>query len=219
MCKDIELFEQINRNFNHGKLNLANSACADIEGIGTVSFETCTSGKRKAIELGDTLFIPDLRANLISVGKITDKGYKVVFSDTKAKVIDRTDKVLLTAKRKKGLYYFSAPTDATAGRSPDRMTRRRWRRKIPSKTGTFAWDILMSNLSEAIKTGSIRGIDVKDISEEFQCHVWLQGKMCRAPFPKASERVTGTGQHTFRRLWPDESRFTQKETIFCYLYR
>lgn len=78
MCKDIESFAQINRNFNRGKLNLANSACADIEEISTASLETCTSGKRKAIELSDTLFIPDLRVNLISVGKITDKGHKRV---------------------------------------------------------------------------------------------------------------------------------------------
>ncbi|KMQ86250.1 retrovirus-related pol polyprotein from transposon tnt 1-94 [Lasius niger] len=52
----------------------------------------------------------------------------------------------------------------------------------------------VQSLREAIKSGSIQGIDVEDISEDFQCHVCLQGKMCRAPFPKVSERVTAKGQ-------------------------
>lgn len=122
MCKDIELFAQIDQNLNRGKLNLANSAYADIEGIGTVEFETCTSDKRKAIEFGNTLFIPDLRMNLISVDKITDKEHKV-FSDTKAEVIDRTDKVCCSRGNEKGDFIiFPRRQTPTAGRSPNRTT-------------------------------------------------------------------------------------------------
>nr|CAD7256925.1 unnamed protein product [Timema shepardi] len=37
VCGSIESFAQISRNFDHGKLNLANGTCMDIEGIDTVS--------------------------------------------------------------------------------------------------------------------------------------------------------------------------------------
>lgn len=197
VCKNIESFTNINRNIDRGKLNLANSAHANIEGLGNVSFEACASGERKAIELSDTLFVPDLRANLISVGKITDKGHKVVFSRTKAEVVDRADKVLLTAKREGGLYYLSTPMDAECRKvcEPDDAT------KTVRKNTLENWHIRMGHLNiqslrEAIKKGYIRGIDVDNVNEDFQCQVCLQGKMCRPPFPKASERVTTKGQLT-----------------------
>ncbi|XP_070155837.1 uncharacterized protein [Polyergus mexicanus] len=114
------------------------------------------SGKRKTIEFSDTLFIPDLWANLISVGKITDKGHKVVFIDTKAEVIDRADKILLTAKRERGLYYFLELTNAECRKisGTDDAT------KTAKKNILEDWHIRMGHLNvqslrKAIKTGSI----------------------------------------------------------------
>lgn len=220
MCGDIESFANIDRNFNRGKLNLANSACADIEGIGRASFETRASGKRKAVELGDTLFVPDLRANLISVGKITDKGHKVMFSDKKAEVIDSADRVLITAMRKGGLYYLPTLTDAEC-------------RKISvsndatetTKMSTLEdWHIRMghlnvSSLRKAIKEGSIRGINVENIGEDFQCQVCLQGKISRPPFPKSSRRMTDKGQLTHSDVCGPMSHLAWKETVFRHLHR
>lgn len=197
MCRNIESFASIDRNFNRGKLNLANSACADIEGIGCASFETRASGKRKAVELSDALFIPDLRANLISVGKITDKGHKVVFSDKKAEVIDSADRVLITAKREGGLYYLPTLTDAECRKISESNDAT----KTIKRNTLEDWHIRMGHLNvqslrEAIKAGSIQGINIENIGENFQCQVCLQGKMSRAPFPKFSERVTDKGQLT-----------------------
>ena len=46
---------------------------------------------------------------------------------------------------------------------------------------------------DTIKSGSIQGTNIEGIDEDFECSVCLQGKMCRAPFPKASKRKTEVG--------------------------
>lgn len=198
MCKDIESFTQINRNFDHGKLNLANSACTNIEGTGIVSTETNTNGHRKVIEFRDVLYILDLRTNLVSVSKVTDKEYKVIFSETKTEIVDRDDNVLLTAKRENGLYHFRGLADAECmkicGQNDTRHTTRTSKRNSLEDWHIRMGHLNVQSLREAIRTGSIQGVNVEDISEDFECSVCIQGKMCRTPFPEVSERVTGPGE-------------------------
>ena len=50
-------------------------------GIGTISFEMESS---KPFILKDVMHVPGLKKNLISVAKLEDKGYDVVFSEGKA---------------------------------------------------------------------------------------------------------------------------------------
>lgn len=42
-----------------------------------MQFGADVSGERKNVSLSDVLHVPDLRTNLVSVGKITDRGYEV----------------------------------------------------------------------------------------------------------------------------------------------
>lgn len=46
-----------------------------------------------------------LRTNLLSVGKITDRGYKVTLDKEKVVVVDKKGNTILTAERKNSLYY------------------------------------------------------------------------------------------------------------------
>jgi len=90
-----------------------------------------------------------------------------VFSDTKAEVIDRADRVLLTVKREGGLYYFSEMPDAECRKisGPDDAAR------IVKKDTLEDWHIRMGylnvrSLREAIRTGSIQGVNVENINED-----------------------------------------------------
>lgn len=58
------------------------------------------SGDRK---VKNTLYVPDLRVNLISIGKITDKGREVIFTDKKAEVVESSGYELLNMKRENEL--------------------------------------------------------------------------------------------------------------------
>ena len=146
------------------------------------------------ITLNDTLYVPDLHTNLVSIGKITDKGHNVLFSKTKAEVINHDGEVLLTAERENDLYFLRDFTDPEC----KNIFQVNVAERILKKNSLEDWHIRMGHLNiqslrQAIKTGSIQGINIEGIDEDFECSVCLQGKMCRAPFPRASKRITEVG--------------------------
>lgn len=71
-----------------GKLHLANNASMDIKARGNVHIQVSLGQKTKRVKLIDALHVPDLRTNLMSVGKITDKGYRVIFEKDSAEIIN-----------------------------------------------------------------------------------------------------------------------------------
>lgn len=59
-------------------IRLANDATSVVKARGNVEIITSIGDTNKRIRLENTLHVPDLRANLLSVAKITNKGYEVV---------------------------------------------------------------------------------------------------------------------------------------------
>lgn len=88
-----------------GILKLASNVTTEVKGKGIVRMSASNGKSSQIIEFKDTLYVPNLRTNLISVSKITDKGYDIVFSNDIANVVDKTGKTILTAVRKGNLYY------------------------------------------------------------------------------------------------------------------
>ncbi|XP_012155337.1 uncharacterized protein LOC105664634 [Ceratitis capitata] len=79
-------------------------ACADVKGKGTVQLRVAGGMGERQIEFKNTLFVPDLRTNLISVAKITDKGHTVAFYKTETFVNDASGKITFIADRRGDLY-------------------------------------------------------------------------------------------------------------------
>lgn len=85
----------------HGRIFAANKGGNQIVAKGTaVVSPTCG----EEISVNDVQFVPDLAANLLSVGKIVDKGYTVVFSRKGCKVIDEDGTCVATGSRSNGLF-------------------------------------------------------------------------------------------------------------------
>lgn len=147
------------------------------------------------LELSETLFVPDLRTNLISIGKVTDAGYNVIFRDSEAEVVDRSGNILITAKRESGLYYLHGLNNTQCKNAIELNVTT----ITPKENSLQDWHFRMGHLNvkvlkEAIKTGSIVGVKMEDSSDDFQCRVCLQGKMSRPPFPRESKRSTTPGE-------------------------
>ena len=87
------------------KLGLANDSSADVLAKGEIHFSANVLGEVRSFRLKDALHVPDLRTNLLSVGKITDNGFSVTFNKNKTTVNDSEGKTKLTADRINGLYY------------------------------------------------------------------------------------------------------------------
>ncbi|KRY08168.1 hypothetical protein T12_17085 [Trichinella patagoniensis] len=54
-------------------LSLANNKSTEIMGTGTANLEIPGSDEMRSVKLHNTLYVPDLRSNLLSVAKITEK--------------------------------------------------------------------------------------------------------------------------------------------------
>ncbi|XP_011859363.1 PREDICTED: uncharacterized protein LOC105556859 [Vollenhovia emeryi] len=103
ICKDVDLFTETNE-VESGRLKSASDASAEIKMRGTAAITTVIGGKRRDIALNETLHVPKLRMNLLSVSKIADKGYRVNFDKRRAEIIDSSGHTKLIAKWVGDLY-------------------------------------------------------------------------------------------------------------------
>ncbi|KRX61463.1 hypothetical protein T06_13565 [Trichinella sp. T6] len=65
-------------------LSLANNKSTEIMGTGTANLEILGSDGMTNVKLDNTLYVPDLRSNLLSVAKITEEGFQVIFQENSA---------------------------------------------------------------------------------------------------------------------------------------
>lgn len=107
--------QKVNQN-----LNLANNVSTKIQGKGTLGLKVSTnSNNEKNIKLDDALLVPDLRANLLSVAKIVDKGNVVLFKRKIALIKDNNNKVKMVADRVGDLFYLREASTAAANCVPE----------------------------------------------------------------------------------------------------
>ncbi|CAD6208554.1 GSCOCG00010547001-RA-CDS, partial [Cotesia congregata] len=103
LCGDQECFKSMSESSNI-KLILASQASTQVKGKGVVHLPVSSSSGYKVYEFKDTLYVPDLRTNLISVAKITNKEHEVTFRRNDAYVRDEHGNINVIADRKGDLY-------------------------------------------------------------------------------------------------------------------
>ncbi|GJQ73485.1 hypothetical protein Trydic_g13842 [Trypoxylus dichotomus] len=106
ICKESREFVQI-ADSERGQLNLENQESTEIVANGTATFMTKVHGEVKIISLHDALHVPTLRANLLSIGKMMDKGYDGLFRTNGPLIVDKDDVTKLVANRVGELYCMS----------------------------------------------------------------------------------------------------------------
>ncbi|KRX52361.1 Retrovirus-related Pol polyprotein from transposon TNT 1-94 [Trichinella sp. T9] len=67
-------------------LSLANNKSTEIMGTGTANLEILGSDGMTNVKLDNTLYVPDLRSNLLSVAKITEEGFQFIAATDESKV-------------------------------------------------------------------------------------------------------------------------------------
>lgn len=186
LCNETNKFSNFTEVLSE-KLNLASNMSTPITGKGAIHLNAEVNGQNRNLNLENVLYVPDLRTNLLSVSKITNKGYKVIFDEKSVKVIDNDGKIQLVAPRVNGLYYIreseqdcnSATTIASE--------------KVPPMSQTEIWHrrmghLNLKDLSSSNRNGTVHGMEIKSSECDFNCDVCILGKMVKSPFPKKSER-------------------------------
>ncbi|KMQ92280.1 retrovirus-related pol polyprotein from transposon tnt 1-94 [Lasius niger] len=132
--------------------------------------------------------------NLLSVSKVTDRDYRVVFDKQKAAFIDQGGHTRLIAKRIGDLYLIEGASLHSCQNAEGEATKSD--RSTTSDDITRSWHRWMGHLNfrdliRASKSGAIRGINVQGGIEDSNCEICIQRKMTRgSSFPKESDRKT-----------------------------
>lgn len=106
MCSEKTKFEGVT---TKKTLNLANNDSTEIMRTGTVKLKT---KKGLVAKLEETLYVLNLRSNLLSVAKIAEHGLEVTFRKNEAIVKNpKTDKKLIIAHQNGNLYYVDKSTE------------------------------------------------------------------------------------------------------------
>lgn len=165
-----------------GKVDLANKSSIDIKDKGTISLTSNFDGQIKNININNVLHVSELRTNLLSVGKLCDKGFKVIFEIDGATVVDQDLKATLKADRhKNGLYYLRTSllednTELDDRTNAEFSSAEIWHRKM----GHLNYHDLM----KCHRNNAVQGMKLTKYREYITCEICARGKVTKAPFPK-----------------------------------
>jgi hypothetical protein len=84
------------------KVRIGNGDCITAKGKGTIAITTNSGTKT----ISDVLYVPDIDQNLLSVGKLIEKGMKVVFENQSCYIFDAAGQKILQAKMRGKSFSF-----------------------------------------------------------------------------------------------------------------
>lgn len=153
-------------------------------GVGTGVFRGMNDqGTAVKVKLSEVYHVPTLAGSLLSVSKITDEGYEVVFNKTMCKVV-KDDVIYLIGERRGSLYHLKAGPERVLVTVADHSQQciHLWHRRLGHRNS----DAIMRKVREEMGTGmAVQRCGVQSI-----CGTCCEGKQSRASFPKDSESRT-----------------------------
>ena len=109
LCNSQQKFKKVNYE-NAETLNLATNSSTKIIGKGQVQLSTKVARTRKNVTIFYVSCVSELRTNLVSVSKMRDKRYNVIFDDKSVTVVTGEIKIMgnieLTESRRGNLYFL-----------------------------------------------------------------------------------------------------------------
>ncbi|PKA58529.1 Retrovirus-related Pol polyprotein from transposon TNT 1-94 [Apostasia shenzhenica] len=93
MTYDKELFKEL-KSTESKKVRIGNGEYIAVKGKGTVAIASCSGTKL----ITDVLYVPDIDQNLLSVGQLIDKGFKVMFMEKTCVTEDATNQKIFKVK-------------------------------------------------------------------------------------------------------------------------
>lgn len=160
-------------------LNLANNQTTIISGVGKTRLNVDNNGgENRAVNLDTVYYVPDLRSNLFSVSKITDKGYEVCLNRDEAVVMNKKSQIVLRAERKGNLYFVKDgetgyKADVThEGKPSDKL--RTWHE--------IMGHVNVSTLTQIQRRGVVKEMKFEESANLPGCEVCAKEKISRLPF-------------------------------------
>lgn len=182
MCNERKRFTELRRT-KQSKITTAANHSTNSSSEGEINLVVNNYGERNNIKLKDTMFVPELRNNLMSVPTITEKGYTVIFKKEYAIVKRRDGSIALTASKKNNIYEVNEIRNQAMLASEvndNKLTR--WHQRYGHLNIN---DLKKSKVKEMVK-----GIEFSGKIDNFQCDICDKNKINIQPFRSSENRET-----------------------------
>lgn len=137
-------------------------------------------GVKMNVRLDNVLHVPSLAGNLLSVSRITDLGFRVLFGETECHIL-KGEQSVLVGQRKGGLYHLKQAPEKAFLVDPKHtdLCRHLWHRRFGHRDVNAVDKIVRDNLGYGLK---LEPCEVQSV-----CGPCCEGKMIRESFPKVSD--------------------------------
>lgn len=164
-------------------IKTANGELTKVYGFGSGTITCITDkGQRQRITITDAMYVPDLDSNLLSVSKLTQKGFEVSFNEKSCK-ITKNNSIIAVADLSYNLYKLRTSESALlTSQQHNVQCQHAWHRKLGHRDINAIKDLEVKQLASGIK--------IKDCGLRSVCECCIRGKMSRIPFPQESNSKT-----------------------------
>ena len=192
MTYDQDLFREIDRTAI-SKVRIGNGEYIPVKGKGTVAIESLTGLKL----ISDVLFVPDIDQNLLSVGQLVEKGFKVCFEDKNCIIKDAEGREVFNIKMKGKSFALNMLEDEQIAAAQHENNTMLWHKRL----GHFHHNVVLY-----MKKNQIVEI-LPDLEKELPiCAVCQYGKQTRLHFPKKQCRNQHKNYNWFTQMLVDLRR-------------
>ena len=176
MTSDLELFRDLDRS-QVSTVRIGNGDYIMVKGKGTIAIESCTCTKL----ISDLMYVPDINQNLLSVGRLVEKSFSVIFKKKQCLINDaKNDKVFRIKLRNKS-FSLDPMEEKQAAYPIVENNAEIWHKRL----GYFHYTTIL-NMQRKERVHGIPHLE----SELPGCKACQYGKQARFPFQKSSWRAT-----------------------------
>lgn len=182
MCRDRALFTSI-ASTSEKSVIVGNGAVISVLGCGQMAVQVSNGTKWIDTVIDNVLYVPELKTNLFSVNRATDRGYVMMTDDSSCKFY-KNNVVCAVAKRIGRSYYmelrYTRECEIASTAKLLQTDLNEWHKRLAHQNFNYVKDILKKN-----------NIDVKQTSTP-ECESCLVGKIHRLPFGNSEHVSTKT---------------------------
>jgi hypothetical protein len=179
-------------------LTAANKESFMAHGIGDVIVSVPDGDKMNTIRLTRVLYTPNIGFMLVSIGRINNSGFFSTFSAGRCEICDDEGQ-LLAVIPKVGAVYKTPHVPPSDGGTANTVVKRMTLQDLHERMG----HISPRAMKDLVRSGIIVGVDISDLSQDYECQACILAKSTRKSVPKVreGERALTFGDEIHSDLW------------------
>lgn len=182
MCNN----DQSSVNLNNGeksKVCVASKHVLNSPGVGDVNLKTKINSREiNSVKVTNTMYVPELRNNLLSVSSVTDNGYTVVFNKDRATINRKDGSIALTATKRNRLYVIDEKEEYAA------MTNQKSDKDLQMWHQRYG-HLNFNDLKKMKNKAMVSGMDLASTTSELDCEICAKCEIHVQPFKQSNNRA------------------------------